>query len=148
MAGMRLTSHNDFALRTLIFLACHRGRRVTTREVADAFDISHPHLLKVVNQLGRLGVIEVKRGKNGGISLAREPERISIGSVLRTLEDDSHLVECFDDERNQCVISPACVLKKALARALEAFYGELDGLDLGTVVSGKRATHLRKLLRP
>ena len=61
---MRLTSFTDYTLRTLLHLGSNPGRLVTIQEIADLHGISKNHLMKVVHELGRNGVIETIRGAN------------------------------------------------------------------------------------
>ncbi len=143
---MRLTTFADHGLRALIYLACQGDRRVPTAEIAAAYGISLDHLQKIVRQLGRLGLVQLKRGQGGGLSLAREPAEISVGAVLRELEGDIPLLECFDPEQDACVISPACGLKAPFHRAQEAFFAELDGLTLADVLGPSRTARLKRLL--
>ncbi|KYO50839.1 Rrf2 family transcriptional regulator [Tistrella mobilis] len=126
---MRLTTFSDYALRSLIFVAVAPDRLVTIGQIAEAYDISRNHLMKVVHQLGRLGYLETVRGKGGGLRLGQAPEDIRIGAVLRETERDSALLECFDTHGN-CRILPACVLRGALAEAAEAFYAHMDRYTL------------------
>lgn len=143
---MRLTIHTDYALRSLIYLAAHRDRGlVTTAEIAEAYGISMNHLIKIVNQLGHLGYIRVVRGKGGGIELAQEPADLRIGQIVLDLESDLDLVECFSDDRNECCITPACVLKQQLKEALDAFLAVLDQYTLQDIIASKPRA-LKKLL--
>lgn len=142
---MHVTAHTDYALRTLIYLATHAGRRATTKEIAEAYGISSNHLLKVVNALGALSHVDVIRGKGGGLELKREPVDICIGDVVRNFETDFHLLECFDAERNTCVISPACNLKGIFTDAMNAFLDVLDKKTLADVLSSRRRA-LERLL--
>ncbi|MEO0650533.1 MAG: Rrf2 family transcriptional regulator [Planctomycetota bacterium] len=142
---MRITRHTDYALRVLVFLAARPGERVSTESIARAYDISLHHLQKVVRQLGEHGFLALFRGAGGGVELAQDPKRISIGAVVRALETTSSLVECFTPETNRCVIAPACGLKSALGKAQEAFFSELDGVTLDSVAQGRNARRLREL---
>lgn len=143
---MRVTKHTDYALRVLIYLAARPEVRVPTKQIAAAHGISLAHLHKVVAALGELGHVDMRRGAAGGVMLARDRKDISIGAVMRALDESSTLIECFDPELDHCVISPACELKSALRRAQEAFYAELDGLHLSDLVAGSRTRELRSLL--
>lgn len=142
---MRVNKHTDYALRVLLYLGSRRGGRVTTQSIADAFDISVSHLQKVVRDLGDLGLVRLFRGVKGGIELARDPAEISVGAVVRALDDRDAWIECFQAETDDCVISPACGLKGALRVAQEAFYSSLDPLTVEAVI-GSRAQRLRRLL--
>ena len=127
---MRLTSFTDFGLRALMRAAGEPERVFTTEEIAGEFRISRNHLAKVVGELASAGFVVTQRGKAGGFRLARPPEAIAIGEVARALETKEALVECFRPDRGHCVLTPRCRLKAPLARALEAFYRELDCFTL------------------
>lgn len=127
---MQLTRHADYALRILIHLAAHPDRLVGAGEIATAYGVSRHHLLKVGSRLGRLGYVEAVRGRNGGLRLGKAPEEIVVGAVVRRMEPEFDLAECFDRARNTCPIAPACGFKDALARAREAFLQVLDGCTL------------------
>jgi len=143
---MRLTRHTDYALRVLIYLSLRPGQRVSIRDVADAYGISHNHLTKVVQGLQHGGWISTARGQGGGITLARAPAEIRVGDVARQLEPASGLVECMSPDGN-CRITPACGLQGALAAALEAFMQVLDGYTLQDIAGGRRRARLRELLQ-
>ncbi len=134
---MRLTSYTDYALRTLMYLATHRDSLVTISEIADMHGISKNHLMKVVYQLGQTGVVETVRGRNGGLRLNREPADINIGAVVRSTETDFNMAECFDPSGNQCLYSPACVLKDVLQSATKAYLEKLDKVTLATLIMSR-----------
>lgn len=142
---MHVTKHTDYALRVLIFLATRPGQRVPTQTIADAHRVSLHHLHKIVRALGELGLVDLQRGAGGGALLARDPAQVSVGAVMRSLDDLDGLIECFRGETDTCVISPACALKGALRRAQEAFYATLDPLTLADIVRGRRGARLGEL---
>ena len=141
---MRLTSFTDYALRVLILLGVSDDRLVTIDEVGDRYGISANHLTKVVHRLGTCGYVETVRGKGGGIRLARSPESIRIGDVVRDFEEDMALVECFNKASNTCPIEPDCQLKGVVRESLRAFLGKLDEHTLADLVRTRRK--LRVLL--
>ncbi len=132
---MRLTSFTDYSLRVLIYLGTQSKQKLSSiREISDMYRISNNHLTKVVYGLGKLGLVETIRGRNGGIRLAKKPEEINIGWVVRQTEEELDIVECFNDERNQCILSPACRLKGVLKAALEAYLKVLDQFTLADLL--------------
>ncbi|MBI1290574.1 Rrf2 family transcriptional regulator [bacterium] len=133
---MHLTQYTDHALRLLLYVASFPDRLVTTREVCDAYGVSVNHMVKVVNELGHAGYLDLQRGRAGGIQLARPASAIRIGDVVRLMEGEVILVECFDAENNKCVITPACKLKGTLFRARKAFFDVLDAMTLAECVEG------------
>lgn len=126
---MRLTSFTDFALRALMRLAGEPARSFATSEIAAEFGISRNHLAKVVRDLADAGFIATQRGVGGGFTLARAPQTITLGQVVRKLEGEA-LVECFREDGGQCALTPRCRLKAKLAAAREAFMRELDATTL------------------
>ncbi len=131
---MRLTTFSDYSLRVLIYLGTAPGRLATIEQIATAYGISGNHLMKVVHQLAQHRYIETVRGKGGGMRLARVPEAINVGQVVRATEDSLALVECFEGGASDCRIERACVLKQALGQALDAFLGVLDRYTLADLI--------------
>lgn len=143
---MRLTSHTDYAFRLLTYISLKGGDKATIREVAEAYDISRNHLMKVTHQLQRSGYLTTVRGKGGGLTLALAPAEIRLGEVVRAMEPDLLVAECFGCG-NQCVITPDCRLKHYLATALDGFIASLNEHTLADLVqSGRHAASLRSHL--
>lgn len=141
---MRLTKHTDYALRLLLYAATWPERLISTEEISQAYGISNNHLVKVVSELGKLGLLEVKRGRQGGLRLARPPEEINLGALVRATEPDFHMVECFDRENNTCPIIKVCTLTRPLREAQDAFLAALDRYTLADMIRPRqRATYRR-----
>lgn len=165
---MRLTNYTDYALRSLIYLAVKPAPQALANisDIADSYNISKSHLTKIIHQLGQLGYIDSVRGKNGGIRLARAPKDINLGVLIKQIEPDFALVECFattlpNDNSSQnneatqkglpitlieesknaasvgCVISPACQLKAVFFEALDAFINVLERYTLADIINNK-----------
>lgn len=144
---MQLSLHADYACRVLIYLTTMKAERSSVEEIAQAFAISQNHLVKVVHKLGKLGFIETLRGRGGGIRLARSPESINIGEVVRKMEPGLDLVECFNEAENTCPITSNCGLKPVLYKAREAFLSQLEGVSLADISKQRRQIAL-SLTRP
>ncbi|MFC7063073.1 RrF2 family transcriptional regulator [Halobacillus seohaensis] len=142
---MRLKKYTDYALRVMIYTASKpEGELARKKEISEVFHISENHLGKIVHQLNKLGLLETIRGRSGGIKLAKNPADINIGYVVQAMEDDFHLLECFDRETNYCVITPACKLKHLLNDALSAFLEVLNQYTLQDLLANK--DELRELM--
>ena len=107
---MRLSDYTDYTLRVLMYCATHTDRLVTIGELATHHGVSKNHLMKIVNDLARQGVLETVRGRGGGLRLLADPTTIRIGDVVRAAETDFRLVECFDAGTNLCRLNPGCRL--------------------------------------
>ncbi len=144
---MRFNVFTDYCLRTLIYLGSTAENSQATRaEVAQAYGISDNHLMKVVHWLASEHYIESMRGRGGGIRLAREPQSINIGELVRKSEGDFYLVECFEPGAFRCRIESGCQLKAVLYEALEAMYQVLDRYTLASLLQDRKTLiHLLEL---
>ncbi|MEH2472601.1 Rrf2 family nitric oxide-sensitive transcriptional repressor [Nitrobacteraceae bacterium AZCC 2161] len=131
---MRLTGYSDYALRMLMYLALKKDGLATIAEIAESYDISANHLMKVAHQLGVGGYVETVRGRGGGLRLAKPVEAIGLAEVVRYTEPDMAIVSCFKPIDAPCAIRPSCVLRRALEKAREAFMAVLEEYTLGDLV--------------
>jgi Rrf2 family nitric oxide-sensitive transcriptional repressor len=130
---MRLSEYTDYTLRVLMHCAAHPGELVTIGTLAETFQVSKNHLMKIVNALAHQGLIATTRGRGGGLRLQRDAASIRIGDVVRACETDFRLVECFDGSTNACTLSPQCRLKALFDDALRAWFAALDGATLADI---------------
>src|SRR3546814_12919651 len=91
---MRLSLHSDYALRILMALSAS-GRQMSVDEIAGQYGISRNHLAKVAQRLQGLGYVSAQRGRGGGLTLAREPGEVGVGTGVRQFENLDGLVECM-----------------------------------------------------
>jgi Rrf2 family nitric oxide-sensitive transcriptional repressor len=145
---MRLAEYTDYTLRVLMYCAARPQQMVTISELAEQHGVSRNHLMKIVTDLGRQGVLETTRGRGGGLRLLKDPAQLRIGDVVRASETDFRLVECFDPGSNQCTLSPTCRLKGLFNAALGAYFKELDGMTLADIVEPVPAPAKGRALSP
>jgi len=139
---MQLKRYTDYSLRVLIYLGIHPDRVVSLNEMAEAYDISRNHLLKVVGGLAELGWIEAYRGKTGGWKLARAPHQINIGQVVQHMEGQGAIIDCHEPA---CPILSACTLKRVLHEAQTAFFKTLHQYTLADLLETKQHKLVRLL---
>lgn len=133
---MQLTQFTDYSLRALIYIAL-RKELCTIKDITEAYDISNNHMIKIIHNLSRLGLIKTIRGKNGGILMAAQPEAINLGQLITQLEPHFDLVPCFNKEKANCCIAPVCKLKGLLHEAQAAFMEVLGRHTLADVLHNK-----------
>jgi Rrf2 family transcriptional regulator, nitric oxide-sensitive transcriptional repressor len=143
---MRLTTMTDYALRLLMYVAQRPDRLCTIAEVAQAHGISEAHLMKVTHHLGRAGFLATVRGKGGGMRLAAAPAQINLGAVVRAIEPDFVLVECFDTGTG-CALTGHCRLAGVISDALAAFLAHLDAHSLADLLAPPPAAQALRLTR-
>lgn len=142
---MHLSLFSDYSLRVLMFAAL-KDDLFQIGEVTEAYRISGHHLAKVVHSLARLGYLETRRGRGGGLKLGREAKEIRLGRLLRETEKEPIFVECFSATENSCVISGSCRLKGILAEAVRSFFDSLDQYTLEDLVAGPYRDRIRTAL--
>ena len=142
---MKLTQHTDYSLRILMYLAGTEGSP-SIGTIADYYGISKNHLVKVAHELTKLGYVKSIRGRSGGLRLQMKPEDIVIGSVVRHMEPNLNVVECFDMQTNTCRIAPACKLRAVILQAMNAFMAQLDSYTLAELVLQKKGRNKRDLI--
>jgi Rrf2 family protein len=91
-----LSQTSQYALQALIYLAAHRERMpILGSEMAAALDIPANYLSKIMHTLGREGLVEARRGRQGGYTLLGEPESVTVMDVYAAFDDPRSLGECF-----------------------------------------------------
>lgn len=130
---MQLTHFTDLGLRVLMYLSYQdRDAPVTISEIAERFEVSRNHLVKVVHFMAQQGWVATTRGKGGGLALAQAPKRYKLGQVIRTLEGRTDVIDCADPP---CKLRGRCQLKGVLDQALDAFFKVLDRHTLADAVA-------------
>ena len=131
---MQLTKHTDFALRCLMYVgALPAGDTVTISEVSEKFFIPRNHLMKIVNQLSKLGYVESIRGSKGGIRLGLEASEINLAQVVTDFEARITPVNC---EKPLCLMEGQCKLQRVFFEAHNAFFDVLKSYSLADLLQG------------
>lgn len=134
---MKLTAYSNYALRSLQLAALRSPELVRVDDVVRVHGLARPHIVKIVHELGQAGLVETRRGRGGGFTLARPAEEIVVGDVIRLTEGPLDVVECFNPEKNTCPLIGICKLSRALKEATQAFMAVLDDLTLADIASNK-----------
>lgn len=117
-----------------MFLAARPERLSNIREISDHYGISYNHLVKVVHRLSQLGYVQSIKGKGGGVKLAKEATTLRLGDLVKALEPNMDIVECFNRDTNTCRITDSCQLKHYLFNANNAFLSTLNNYTLADTV--------------
>src|SRR4030095_12362278 len=108
---MPITRQADYATRAILYLARHRnGKRVATSQVAKEQKIPSSFLTKIISQLSIAGLLHTSRGAHGGITLARNPEQITLLQVIEAIDGPIQLNACVGSE-DACPFEENCPMR-------------------------------------
>jgi Rrf2 family transcriptional regulator, nitric oxide-sensitive transcriptional repressor len=134
---LRLTTYADYTLRVLMYVSPKYGEKATMKGICESYGISRNHVIKIVQDLAREGVLETSRGKTGGVLLARPAEDNSLRKVIQSSEPDFRIDGCFECGLSTCPLVGNCVLTGVLAEAMNAFLDVLGKYTLADLVRPK-----------
>lgn len=137
---MQMTMYTDYSLRVLMYLAERPNKHTTVNDVVQFYEVSHNHMMKVVQNLSVCGYVNTTRGRKGGISLAKKPQNINIGAVIKRTEKTMDIVECFDPQSNDCVIRSTCKLQGILRNAKSSFMAVLNDFTVADLLIDANVT--------
>ena len=128
---LALTKKTDYALIALTHLARVGDGPTSARHIAEQYSVPLPLLMNVLKRLGRHGMVLSVRGAKGGYELARAPEQITIGQILRALDGDILPVQCVGDEgKEACVRTNECGARTVWQAVHDQLLATLDGMVL------------------
>ncbi len=136
---MKLTTKGRYGLRAVIDLAVYaKNEPVSLAEVAERQNISISYLEQLIAKLKKAGIVQSTRGAQGGYSLAKAPEEISVGDILRSLEGNLSPVDCsaVDGEgESECASSNFCVTKYVWKRISDSINDTVNGIFLSELMA-------------
>ena len=142
---MKISMKGDYGIRALVDLAERYGEGpVQSRDIAERQDIPEPYLDQLLTVLRKAGFIHSRRGPQGGHVLAREPDRISMGEVIGTLEGSLSSIGCLDGTIT-CSLSGKCGQQEIWQIITEASQQVLDKTSIGNLLERQQARRLRAM---
>ena len=140
---MKISTKGRYALRMLIDLAEHEGDGfIALKDIAERQNISKKYLEQIVPILSRSGILRTNRGSQGGYALAKEPEHVTVGEILRLTEGSLSPVACLDGDPAQCQRSADCPtlpVWQGLNRVINEY---LDGITLRSILDSQRERYI------
>jgi len=132
---MRLTKQSNYAVRALMYCAANRTGLSRIRDIGTAFGVSEMFLFKILVPVGRSGLLETVRGRNGGVRLGAPANEIRIMDVLRVTEEDFDLTDCGREKCAHCPLGAGCPYETALGEAMRAFAQVLESYTIADLVA-------------
>jgi len=137
---MLVSKKCQYGLRA-IFDLCRRARRrpVKTAEIAKAQAIPRRFLEAILSQLKQAGFVASQRGNEGGYVMARSPEELTVGEVIRFIEGPIGPVGCVaDDLQDKCPLYGDCVLLPMWEKVRKAILEVYDNTTFQDLVEQER----------
>ncbi len=131
---MKLSSKTHYGL-----MACHilgknyPDKAVSASALENYISVSGKYLEKIMRMLSSRGIVTANRGASGGYFLAKPPVEITVGEIVRALEDDMEIIECVKSD-GKCKCCPSSIVWKKLYEGINDI---LDGMNLQQVINGE-----------
>ncbi|PIP37658.1 MAG: hypothetical protein COX19_16120 [Desulfobacterales bacterium CG23_combo_of_CG06-09_8_20_14_all_51_8] len=139
---MRLTTKSRYGTRMILDLAMHSGDGpVPLREIARRQNISLKYLENLIRKLKAAGFVSSSRGPSGGHQLALKPEKITVGDIVRTLEEASAITDCSEKDEKLCGVcnqAGECLSQWVWIEASQAIFERLDQITIAMLLENRR----------
>ena len=131
---MKLSSKAHYGLMACYLLGTNYPEKtVSASELEACISVSGKYIEKIMRMLSKRGIVSASRGMRGGYTLAKAPENITVGEIVRALEDDIEIIECVKkDKRCKC-----CPSSKVWQKLYDGINDLLDGITLSQVIDGE-----------
>jgi len=132
---MKISTKGRYALRMIIDLALHQDDGfVSLKDIAERQEISKKYLEQIVPMLNKSGILRTNRGNKGGYALAKSPEQLSAGDILRATEGSLAPVSCLDDNPNTCPRQESCSTLYIWEGLFKTITDYLDNISINEIV--------------
>ena len=131
---MQITRQADYAVRAVLYLArLGQTERAATSQVAQEQRIPPSFLAKIISQLSIAGLLHTSRGARGGVTLARDPEEITLLEVIEAIDGPIMLNECVGDS-GSCTFDEECPLRPVWCEAQNDLVNRLRGTNFAQLL--------------
>jgi len=146
---LKLSKKTDYALMAVQYMASKNSlRAVNTKEIAEEYRIPVELLAKVLQKLGKKGLVLSQNGPKGGYLLAKPANDISVLSVIQAIEGHIGITECYHNEDSHRVQMARCNIRTPLRNIQNSIYSLLESMSIedmttfGTTIQPTRADSL------
>ena len=137
---LKLTKKADYGLIAMRHLACAK-KSASAKEISETYRIPLPLLSKVLQTLGRNGLLVSEQGASGGYRLSRDPHEISALEVIRSIDGPIILTHCFTEHagHTECDQTDLCPVREPLRKVHEGILRLLSGITISDIASESMA---------
>ncbi len=129
---MRLSTKGRYGVLAMVELALRYGKGpVSIKEIAEKQNFSDSYMEQLFSALKNAGLVKSLRGARGGYILAKDPDKIMVGEIIRALEGPIEFAECIDGGGNMtCIKSPECVTRGLWKEISDSISNVIDNRSL------------------
>lgn len=132
---MKISTKGRYAVRVMLDLALHNtGECIKVKEIAARQEISEKYLEQIIAILNKGGYVKSVRGAQGGYLLAKAPEEITVGMVLRLTEGSLAPVSCLEEKAGACERCDTCETLNVWKELYDAINRVVDGVTIADLV--------------
>lgn len=134
---MKVSTRGEYGVRAMVALAHYHGSKpVALTTIAKDSHVPAPYLEQLIAPLRRAGLVESKRGAQGGYQLTRSPAEIRVGDIYRVMEGPVAPMDCVsEDETDQtCPLIPNCETRPVWLAVRDSIVGAIDSITLADLV--------------
>jgi len=136
---MRLTTKSRYGTRLILDIAVNgKEKPVPLSDVSKRQNISSKYLEQLISKLKKAGIIKSHRGPFGGHMLAKPPEDITVGNIVRILEESTAITNCAEQEKQVCGVcnrAGDCLSRWVWVEASRAMFDRLDEITISGLLS-------------
>lgn len=142
---MKISYKGDYALKTMMDLSLYYDQPRTIADIAGNNDIPAKFLEQIMLDLKKGGFVKSQRGRYGGYVLARKPEKIILGEVIRFVDGPIEPISCICKKgASQCEDAAACVLRDVFLEVTELISSKIDKLNFSQLRELQKKKAIRK----
>lgn len=143
---MKVSTKGHYGVKAMLDLAQHYGQgAIALKSVAERQDLSEHYLEQLIAGLRKAGLVKSVRGAQGGYILAREPEEIKVGDIIRVLEGPIAPVDCVNDEDpDKCSKSDYCITKNIWEKVKVSIEDVIDSITLADMCADAEKAKMAK----
>jgi Rrf2 family protein len=150
VARLRLSTKVRYGVRALFDIAYHSsGIPIQIKEISKRQNISQRYLEQIFQKLRKAGLLKSKRGPRGGYTLAKSPDDITIGNVVKALEEATELVPCIKKKKKsykKCVQYDKCATRVFWNEASEKLFDYFSGISIQDICNKAKDMGIKKEL--
>lgn len=134
---MRISAKSQYGLRAMVYLAKFKDKISSLKEISEKEGVPFDYLEKIMSKLEKVSLVNSKKGAGGGYSLARSPQKITVGEIMRALEGKMALVKCVAEEKKErfsCPRKKICLTKNVWGKIQEIINSTLNSISLADLI--------------